>query len=104
MFSSPSPSVLRQLIDVANFLDYELTQLHALLKTSKSITDMCAHYTKCEEQRQDDSMPEYLQDVIIHLGHTIIYHMGIVCEEVRNEWNGLTMLHISFLSRLPGTS
>lgn len=98
MNSSPSPSVLRQLSEVANFLDYELTQLHALLKTSKSITDMCVHYTRCEEQRlEKDSMPEYLQDAIVHLGHTVIYHMGVVCEEVGNKFYGVTTLHLSFL-------
>lgn len=75
--------MLRQLVEIADFLSVKATHLHAFVKTSKTMTNICTYY-KCLESSRNEAkaMPDWLQETVLHLCDTVLNQLEAVYQQV----------------------
>ncbi|XP_034476921.1 uncharacterized protein LOC117783581 [Drosophila innubila] len=71
--------LLRQLIEIADFLGAKMSHLRAFVKTSKTMTNICTHYSSSVDLNQ--SLPDWLQETILHLCDTVLNNLEIVYQK-----------------------
>ncbi|EDW62247.2 uncharacterized protein [Drosophila virilis] len=74
--------LLRQLVEIADFLSVKATHLHAFVKTSKTMTNICTHYNCLEPSRNEArGMPDWLQETVLHLCDTVLNQLEAVYQQ-----------------------
>ncbi|KAM8712887.1 hypothetical protein ACLKA7_013248 [Drosophila subpalustris] len=72
--------LLRQLIEIADFLGAKMSHLHVFVKTSKTMTNICTHYcSRAVDLTQ--SMPDWLQETALHLCDTVLNNLEIIYQK-----------------------
>ncbi|EDW01797.1 GH20255 [Drosophila grimshawi] len=100
--------LLRQLVDIADFLSVNMTHLHAFVKTGKTMTNICTHYAKCIDLSQDDgtTMPDWLEETVMHLCDTVLTHLETDTPSVPvdkiEEYLKVTQVYLIMLHKLLG--
>ncbi|XP_017864572.1 PREDICTED: uncharacterized protein LOC108614861 [Drosophila arizonae] len=74
--------LLRHMIEIADFLSLNPTHLNAFVKTSKTMTAICAHYNSMEASQDEmKAMPEWMQDTLLHLCDTVLNQLETVNDQ-----------------------
>lgn len=72
--------LLRQLIEIADFLSAKMSHLHAFVKTSKTMINICSHYANYADM-SICPMPDWLQETALHLCDTVLNNLEIVYQK-----------------------